>query len=471
MAFGARSGGAFMSRHTGPPGYESNAAAMDKLIKFGGGIWTPSQMMALLYHAERSTAVGKDADQHSESQATEGIYSIQQLRWIRGPSGLSRSTWHRVNGELAQTEERPHGVLRKILRTDRFGGADSTEYCLDWLEIKSAIEHWEREGRNLPKGWWETWALSQIGRPPLSQIGRATEGLSEGLPLSTEGFPLSQIGRAKNSDETLSQIGRGGETLDQSTPETLSQIGRAKNSTDPLSQIGRDSQSIEELTDSGRTDYTDSGLFQVRPSESPNVREAAQISAAAIADAIEQATGERPRTAELINKILNVGKQFSLPEEAIIDWIHGKSYEVRARKKMLSPGLLGKAIGEDMPAWVIDKREFIAQCQRRVEIERLRKAEVRQMPAPAPEPAPPPVSPLEALLQAEDDRAFAVVTKKRRAAKAEAPPPPAVAPAERAAYDEREANRRATEAALAAARKAEAEERRQQMQKIMRARA
>ena len=64
-------------------------------------------MQVLLFHAERSTAMGKDCDPHSEDQAIEGIYSTRDLAWVRGPAGVSRATWYRVNGELEQTPENP----------------------------------------------------------------------------------------------------------------------------------------------------------------------------------------------------------------------------------------------------------------------------------------------------------------------------------------------------------------------------
>lgn len=132
---------------------------------------------------------------------------------------------------------------------------------------------------------------------------------------------------------------------------------------------------------------------------------------------------------------------------------------------MLSAGLLGKAIGEDIIPWIKLNREFIVQCQQRVELERLRKAEVTEMPVKrsaervepscGPEVAPPSEpDPVTTLLSAEVGR---VLVKTRAAAAAVGP----VAAEE--ACDEREASRRATAAALRAARKADVEQRKMEL--------
>lgn len=132
-----------MAHSLAPQGYQSNYTAILDLIRFGFAIWSASQMAVLLYHAERSTAIGKDADQHSQRQATEGIYSARQLRWIRGPAGVSLATWKRANAELEQTMERPEGVLKRTRHENQFGKDDPTEYEIDWPAIKKALLKWQ----------------------------------------------------------------------------------------------------------------------------------------------------------------------------------------------------------------------------------------------------------------------------------------------------------------------------------------
>ena len=134
-----------MAHTTAPPGYGSNYAAIVQLIKFGYAIWTPAQMAVLLFHAERSTAIGKDCDQHSETQATNGIYSHHALQWIRGPAGVGRSTWHRANAELETTAKNPSGVLRRSRQTNRHGRDDATEWAIDWHAVKAQIEKWKED--------------------------------------------------------------------------------------------------------------------------------------------------------------------------------------------------------------------------------------------------------------------------------------------------------------------------------------
>jgi hypothetical protein len=119
-------------------GFDSNFSAIRDLLRFGFGIWSLPQMAVLLYHAERSTATGKDADQHSQRQAVDGIYSTQQLCWIRGPAGVSLATWKRANAELERD-----GVLRRRLRSHYSGGNEATEYELDWPAISRGIAAWK----------------------------------------------------------------------------------------------------------------------------------------------------------------------------------------------------------------------------------------------------------------------------------------------------------------------------------------
>lgn len=136
-------------RHTAPPGYESNHAALLDLVRFGPAIWGCSQMMALLFHAERSTVYGKASDQHSETQALEGIYSSSQFRWVRGPWGGSRAAWYKANADLAINPEEPASTPNGVLRLRRSGRGRGAvvDYELDWPAVKRRIEKWKEGSR------------------------------------------------------------------------------------------------------------------------------------------------------------------------------------------------------------------------------------------------------------------------------------------------------------------------------------
>lgn len=125
-------------RTTHPPGYESNHHAIMDLCRFGPGIWGIQKFAALLFHAERSTQFGKQADAHSQSQAVEGIYSRKTEQWIRGPAGISAATWKRANTELAAT-----GILTKERRTNDTTGHAATEWAINWLAVRGAIAQFQ----------------------------------------------------------------------------------------------------------------------------------------------------------------------------------------------------------------------------------------------------------------------------------------------------------------------------------------
>lgn len=134
-------------RTTAPPGFENNHDALKQLIRFGFGIWTAPQMQVLLFHAERSVSYGKESDQHSQAQAVNGIFSRNAGFWVRGPAGISKATWHRVNSALesdpevstAPQESDAPRVLTRTRRKHASGADAATEYAIDWLKVAEAI--------------------------------------------------------------------------------------------------------------------------------------------------------------------------------------------------------------------------------------------------------------------------------------------------------------------------------------------
>lgn len=317
---------------TAPPGYQSNYSAILDLIRYGYGIWSPSQMAALLFHAERSTANGREADQHSANQATDGIYSVRTLGWVRGPAGLSKSTWCKVNGELVIDPEKPEtaatGVLRRIRRTNHFGKDDATEYSLDWGAIKRRIQTWKEQRRNQ--------AYSEVECPNFGH----SKGEETGKGVS--GFGALSV---LNSDTQCPDSGHSPQPVEGSTPGSWG-----------------------ECPDFGHTVKSKSLPTEV--GQSQRARE--NPSAAAIACAIEEASNERP-TDRLTNSILQTAERLRLPLPVTVRWIHDKCHEVRARGYPLRAGLLADAAKTELIGWCKSNRHFVDRVRMDIESAERRK--------------------------------------------------------------------------------------------------
>ena len=128
------------ARRTAPDGYPSNYRAILDVLRFGFGLWGPVRMAVLLFHIERTTAYGWQSDQHSQSQAMEGIYSPHKREWTRAPAGVGLGTWKRENAALIEA-----GILHRERRKTRKNGDAPTEYAPDWPQIRKAIDKWKDE--------------------------------------------------------------------------------------------------------------------------------------------------------------------------------------------------------------------------------------------------------------------------------------------------------------------------------------
>jgi hypothetical protein len=301
--------------HTAPQGYGSNYAAILDLLRFGYAIWTPNEMAVLLFHAERSTAAGRETDQHSASQAMEGIYSQRRLDWVRGPAGVSRATWHRANAELADA-----GVLKRIRRSGRSGRFEATEFEIDWLAVRGKVGEW-KGGMSQP----ETRHVSQRDN------GCLTVRHQPQVPGCLTVRQPDDVGGMSHS-----------ETYSQSQTDSV---------------------------------YS-------RSDEPPQ-------SAAAVASAIERATGEKP-TDRLTNTILQIAQRLQLPDAITVKWISEKCEEVRRRGYPLKAGLLKGAAETELIGWCNSNRRLIAdhEAEQRAATA---QARVEQMPAPQPPAAEPSV--------------------------------------------------------------------------------
>ena len=334
---------------TAPAGYQSNYSAILDLIRFGYGIWSPAQMAALLFHAERSTVHGREADQHSANQATDGIYSVRTFDWVRGPSGLSKTTWCRVNIELLidpeKSETEKTGVLRKIRRTNRYGKDDATEYALDWHAIKRRIGAW-KEQRSNPENYG-------VECPNLGHSkGEETEkGVSQ----------FGTLKRRRNGkgcvpiwDTQCPNLGHTPQPVEAPTPG-----------------------SSGECPNLGHTVKSKSLLTKVSTPRAPE-----NPSAAAVAYAIEEASGERP-TDRLTNSILQTAERLRLPAPAIVRWIHDKCHEVRSRGYPLRAGLLDNAAKTELIGWCKSNRRFLERVQMDAEQAEYRKEQEKHQQMPA----------------------------------------------------------------------------------------
>jgi hypothetical protein len=307
--------------HTAPPGYESNHHAIMDLVRFGPAIWTLHQWAVLVFHAERSTAYGKDSDQHSESQALDGIYSQRQLGWIRGPAGLGRTTWYKTNAQLEIDPEHPEQTPDGVLRRHRTGPGRGqvVEYELDWGALKRRIQKWKTEG--------------SAARTLSVQEGSAARTL--------KGPPDGPF--LKNSDVENTGTSR----KEGSAPRTHSQSLDLKSDL----TVGQDA-----------------------------------CSRAEIADAIEAACGERPRTDRLIEQILLPNRKLHLPREVIARWLQDFTFDRRAGGYTVQAGLYGTAFAKQIIPWLKNNEHFVNACKTRLEIARNTVPEVKQMPSIPQEP-------------------------------------------------------------------------------------
>ena len=283
--------------HTAPPGYENNYAAIMDLIRFGPAIWSCAQLKVLLFHAERSTVYGKDADRHSEKQAVEGIYSARRFEWVRGPAGLSRAGWYQANGELLIDEEEPAKTPDGVLRRRRGDGRyEPNEYEIDWRAVKGRISRW-KSGQG-----------SRIWTP---------ESKSRGPDSGRQG---SRIWTPEEKPDVVAN--QGAKKIEGSRIWTHSQDFDFKSDFDSQSDgfsVTRDAIMLE-----------------------------LEVACAA------RATTDRPA-----NQILKANQKLNLPRRVIGLFLQAKADDFRARRYPFHPGLLAKAFVEEIIPWCKTNRAVV----------------------------------------------------------------------------------------------------------------
>lgn len=314
--------------HTAPPGYESNHAAMLDFMRYGPAIWSCSQVLALMFHIERSLAYGKTADEHSEDQALDGIYSNQKLDWVRGPAGLSRATWYRANNELEIDTEKPGTNPNAVLiRTRRTHGNQVTEYEVDWKAFKAIISRWKQGHQS----------RSETGKHKSTRLN--LRRVPAEAPVSNwDGYP--------------------------SQAETSTFADSKRESAGYPSQSETHSQSLD-----FKSDLTS-------PSD--------EISRAAVNLELELASGERPRTDGPSDMILEANKKYGLLAEVVKRFLHEKGGDFRARGYKFNPMTLARAFTEDVIPWLrkTENKYFVEECRRRRNAERDKASALREMQTP-----------------------------------------------------------------------------------------
>ncbi|MGD0778201.1 MAG: hypothetical protein ABSC05_35905 [Candidatus Solibacter sp.] len=308
-----------MGMQSGPPGYPSNTAALWHLIRHGPAVWPLHRFAALLFHVERSTAYGKDSDQHSQGQATEGIYSHTaerrdggRGRWIRGGAGISRAQLNRANAALLKD-----GLIHKITRRGKNNAHAATEFIPDWLAIRDALEEHElRKPAPQPQPLIFQEGRHGTSRSPLSQgetrlVSHRDKGLSQGETHSS-GFAVV--------DSTVSES-REREAAAGQAPDTHSLSREEENQSTPAGEVAA---LIESLY--GRP---------LRPN-----------------DAIP-------------GQVLAIAQRVGVPTRALCFFLQDKANELQARNYTItSPLLFVTVTGTDLIPWARANRNIIESAAR-----------------------------------------------------------------------------------------------------------
>ncbi len=85
-----------------PPGFNTRIEAWTELIRWGPSLFSHSELLLLLFYAERTLPYAKSTDRASLNQIRNGIYSRPQNRWIRAGAGLSASAIKKANTTLSE---------------------------------------------------------------------------------------------------------------------------------------------------------------------------------------------------------------------------------------------------------------------------------------------------------------------------------------------------------------------------------
>lgn len=123
---------------TAPAGYRTSYEALLDLLRWGPAVMSLSEFAVMLFHVEQSTLKGWDADLHSQRLSVKGMYRVDLGRWVRGPCGVSKSTWNLANKALAK-----RGLLKSYERHRPHGGYDATEYEVQWGGLARAFDDWK----------------------------------------------------------------------------------------------------------------------------------------------------------------------------------------------------------------------------------------------------------------------------------------------------------------------------------------
>ena len=342
-----------MGAKSGPSGYSTNTTAIYHLLRHGFAVWSLHRMAVLLFHVERSTAYGKDSDQHSQAQAMEGIYSHTAARrdggtgrWIRGRAGVSLAQWKRENRALLDA-----GLIRRIRRKGKNDADAASEYLPDWLHIRAALEAHEHAAAPGPQP-----LLDQPLSPPPLALPEPPPWLSQSHPLALPEPPPGSPRATQLLDLTLMDS----TLIDCARAEVAALAARINQ---PISIEGE--------------------------GQNQNQESAAEVQAT-----IEAAFG-RPlwQNDPIPGQVLAIAQRAGVPVRPLCMFLQEKAAEMQSNNYPLtSPKLFVAATANGLIAWAKSNRHIVESAI----IDQEREAERRHYRAAQPvqmQPTPPPPVP------------------------------------------------------------------------------
>lgn len=284
-------------RSAAPPGYRSLTEAILHILRFGFGKWGPAKTAVLLYHVERTAAYGKESDAHSATQAISGVYSRRTGKWTRGPIGVSRSHYHRINSELSE-----EGLLLRTRVKSVSGDSAPTEFAPAFPRIRAILTTYESSLR----------PADASPREAEQQRGSSHHGTTP----------------TQSADPWLSH----GET----TPVLQGDSGSS-----PLRTHSE--------VDSASIHFDTSG---VKPVELGEVAELRRL--------IEHLTGCTLKQSDLLPEaLLEAADQLHISVRVLVRFLMEKGERKRQSRYGITPGLIKRMVEEDLQRWCIENRRLV----------------------------------------------------------------------------------------------------------------
>ena len=350
-----------------PPGYNSNYEFFVALMDFGYSIWGTTGMAVIHYHISRSMRYGKLSDQHSRAAAMGLTTTLDRatgkMKLVRGPAGMGNGTWISENAALLIHPDRPQiveyvdvfrektgsdGVIRQVYqyskpaerprvlrREGRFhpkhGGRAPSEYTVDSLAIRAAIEE-----------YCEAQKVAQLA--PLFE-GTSSNPLSghRSTPRAATDQPL--IGGRSRVERPPLRGGGANAGMD------ISNRGNARAPARLVDLLASD------LVSKSETD---------RPTELTWEEEKHNASILSVREAIEAALGSLlPANNPVPGQVWQIATKLGVPAVALCRFLAEKALEkYNAGYPMTGPKLFVAIAGEKLIPWARANHVFVEQCRR-----------------------------------------------------------------------------------------------------------